>query len=58
MIEKELFSNYSINEKKLLAYGFQPDGSTLVYAYELPEETTEEELLNLVKLQCGDQAEV
>ena len=38
MIEKELFSNYSIDEKKLLAYGFQPDGSTLIYTRDLPAE--------------------
>lgn len=38
MIEKELFSNYSIDEKKLREYGFQPDGSSLVYARELRAE--------------------
>ena len=38
MIEKELFGNYSVDEKKLWEYGFQPDGSTLVYARELPAE--------------------
>ncbi|MCR4576393.1 MAG: MmcQ/YjbR family DNA-binding protein [Clostridiales bacterium] len=38
MIEKELFGSYSIDEKKLREYGFQPDGSALVYAHELPKE--------------------
>ena len=35
MLEKELFSHYSIDEKKLLSYGFQPEGHTLVYSQEL-----------------------
>ena len=35
MIEKELFSHYAIDEKKLLAYGFRPEGSTLVYTQDL-----------------------
>ncbi|MBR3430132.1 MAG: MmcQ/YjbR family DNA-binding protein [Clostridia bacterium] len=38
MIEKELFSNYSIDEKKLREYGFQPEGSKLIYTQELPAE--------------------
>ena len=38
MIEKELFSHYSIDEKKLMAYGFQPEGHTLVYTQELAAE--------------------
>ena len=38
MIEKDLFSHYSIDEKKLLAYGFQPEGHTLVYTQDLAAE--------------------
>ena len=38
MIEKELFSHYSIDEKKLLAYGFEPQGHTLVYTHDLEAE--------------------
>ena len=38
MIEKELFSHYSIDEKKLLAYGFQPEGHMLVYSQDLETE--------------------
>ena len=38
MIEKELFSHYSIDEKKLLAYGFQPEGHMLVYSQDLEAE--------------------
>ena len=38
MIEKELFSNYSIDEKKLKEYGFRPEGSTLVFTQDLPAE--------------------
>ena len=38
MIEKELFSHYSIDEKKLLAYGFEPQGHTLVYTQDLAAE--------------------
>ena len=38
MIEKELFCHYSIDEKKLLAYGFQPEGHTLVYMQDLAAE--------------------
>lgn len=38
MIEKELFSGYSVDEKKLREYGFQPEGSTLIYTQDLPAE--------------------
>ena len=38
MIEKDLFSNYSIDEKKLQEYGFQPEGRTLIYTQDLPAE--------------------
>ncbi len=38
MIEKEVFSHYSIDEKKLLAYGFQPEGHMLVYSQDLETE--------------------
>ena len=38
MMEKELFSHYSVDEKKLLAYGFQPEGHTLVYLQDLETE--------------------
>ncbi len=38
MIEKELFSHFSIDEKKLMAYGFQADGPTLVYTQDLAAE--------------------
>ena len=38
MIEKALFSNYSIDEKKLREYGFRPEGGALVYARDLPED--------------------
>ena len=38
MIEKELFSHYSIDEKKLMAYGFQPEGHLLVYSQDLEAE--------------------
>ncbi len=38
MIEKELFSHYSIDEKKLMAYGFEPQGHTLVYTQDLAAE--------------------
>ena len=38
MIEKELFGNYSIDEKKLREYGFRPEGSKLIYTRDLPED--------------------
>ena len=38
MMEKELFSNYSIDEKKLREYGFRADGGTLIYTQDLPQE--------------------
>lgn len=38
MIEKELFSNYSIDEKKLREYGFRSEGSALVFTQDLPAE--------------------
>lgn len=38
MIEKELFSHYSIDEKKLMAYGFEPQGHTLIYTLDLAAE--------------------
>ncbi len=38
MIEKELFSNYSIDEKKLREYGFRPEGGALVFTQDLPAE--------------------
>ena len=38
MPEKELFSHYAVDEKKLREYGFQPDGSTLVYTRDLSAE--------------------
>ncbi len=38
MIERELFGNYSTDEKKLTAYGFRPEGHTLVYTQDLPAE--------------------
>ena len=38
MMEKELFSNYSIDEKTLREYGFRADGGTLIYTQDLPQE--------------------
>lgn len=38
MIEKELFSNYSIDEKKLKEYGFRPEDNTLIFTQDLPGE--------------------
>ena len=37
-IEQETFSHYLIQPEKLLFYGFEPDGKTLVYEKMLPEE--------------------
>ena len=37
-IEQEIFSHYLIQPEKLLFYGFEPDGQTLVYEKILPEE--------------------
>ena len=37
-IEQETFSHYLIQPEKLLFYGFEPDGQTLVYEKNLPEE--------------------
>ena len=37
-IEQETFSHYLIQPEKLLFYGFEPDGQTLVYEKMLPEE--------------------
>ena len=37
-IEEEVFSHYLIQPEKLLFYGFEPDGQTLVYEKMLPEE--------------------
>lgn len=37
-IEQETFSHYLIQPEKLLFYGFEPEGKTLVYEKILPEE--------------------
>lgn len=37
-IEQETFSHYLIQPEKLLFYGFEPDGRTLVFEKMLPEE--------------------
>ena len=37
-IEQEVFSHYLIEPEKLLFYGFEPDGHTLVYEKPLPED--------------------
>lgn len=37
-IEEEVFSHYLIQPEKLLFYGFEPDGQTLVFEKKIPEE--------------------